>query len=200
MKKVVLIALALLAVGCASQRRYPVGEIKTQHGEILFWLYDETPGHKQSFRRLADAGYWDTLTFNRVANNFVIQGGCPDTPEGFGDSPYLLQPEFHPDLKHIYGAVGGGRDDNPEKLTAGCQFYIVQRKEGVPRLDGKYVIFGQIFKGFEVLEKIAALPVDSLDAPLQPVNMDVNVVQMTAKQLSRSGWRKTAARKSQKGK
>ena len=112
-------------------------------GEMLFWLYDETPKHKASFIKLAEENYWDSLTFNRVINNFVIQGGCPDTPEGFSDSPYLIEPEFSDSIKHIYGAVGAGRDDNPEKLSAGCQFYIVLNKKGLPRLDGNYMIFGK---------------------------------------------------------
>ncbi|MDZ7647410.1 MAG: peptidylprolyl isomerase [Cytophagales bacterium] len=62
---------------------YSVGQIKTPKGEIVFWLYDETPNHKQSFIQLAKDGYWDSLTFNRVIPNFVVQGGCPDTPAGF---------------------------------------------------------------------------------------------------------------------
>jgi peptidyl-prolyl cis-trans isomerase B (cyclophilin B) len=84
--------------------------------------------------------------------------------------------------------VGGGRDDNPQKLTAGCQFYIVQRKEGIPRLDGKYVIFGQVFKGLEVIEKIAAIQVDTLDAPLQPLPIDVNIIKLSRRQLANHGW------------
>ncbi|HEV7381082.1 MAG TPA: peptidylprolyl isomerase, partial [Dyadobacter sp.] len=79
---------------------YDVGQIKTPMGEILFWLYDETPNHKASFIKLANEKYWDTYTFNRVINNFVAQGGCPDTPEGFSQSPYLLKPEFNSKIRH----------------------------------------------------------------------------------------------------
>src|SRR5213075_1916128 len=129
------------------------------------------------------AGYWDSLTFNRVVKNFVIQGGCPDTPEGFKDSPYLLNPEFVAGLKHVYGAVGCGRDENPDKISAGCQFYIVQKKEGVPRLDGDYVVFGQVFKGMDVVDKIALVPVDSTNAPLTPIPLDVNIIQMTDSEI-----------------
>lgn len=67
------------------EKTYPIGQIKTNMGEVLFWLYDETPNHKASFIKLANQNYWDTLTFNRVIKNFVAQGGCPDTPEGFAD-------------------------------------------------------------------------------------------------------------------
>lgn len=171
-----------------SKVTYPVGQIKTSQGEMLFWMYDETPTHKASIIKLANANYWDTLTFNRVIKNFVIQGGCPDTPEGFSDSPYLLKPEFRDGIKHIYGAVGIGRDGNPEKLSAGCQFYIVQNKEGLPRLDGDYMIFGQIFKGLDVLDAIASVETDSMDTPLKPIPLDVNIISLTKDELRDLGY------------
>ncbi len=187
------IAIVLfIFIGCNSTnnqtKTYPVGQIKTPHGEMLFWLYEETPIHKASFIELANADYWDSLTFNRVIEGFVIQGGCPDTPEGFGDSPYLLKPEFNESIKHIYGAVGAGRDDNPEKLSAGCQLYIVHDKNGIPRLDGEYMIFGQLFKGFEVLDAIAEVATDSTDTPLTNVSMEVTVLNLTKEELKSSGY------------
>lgn len=191
MPQTLLILLAYLISLLAAPdppKTYPVGQIKTPQGEVLFWLYDETPVHKASFIKLATAGYWDTLTFNRVIRNFVAQGGCPDTPAGFADSPYLLRPEFNPALRHVYGAVGAGRDDNPGKLSAGCQFYIVQNKAGLPRLDGNYTIFGQVFKGMEVIDAIAAVKTDSTKAPLQPVNLDVNILNLTAADLKKQGY------------
>ncbi|MEM6807524.1 MAG: peptidylprolyl isomerase [Bacteroidota bacterium] len=168
---------------------FPIAQINTPKGEMLLWLYDETPTHKTSFLKLAAENYWDSLTFNRVIEGFVIQGGCPDTPEGFGDSPYLLEPEFHDSLKHVYGALGAGRDGNPEKLSAGCQFYIVHNSEGLARLDGDYTIFGQVFKGLEVLEAIATSPTDSLDQPIDEVGLDVNVLMMKEAELRENGYR-----------
>ncbi len=169
--------------------KYKIGQIKTEQGEMLFWMYDKTPNHKASFIKLANANYWDTLTFNRVIKNFVIQGGCPDRPAGFSDSPYLLKPEFNDSIKHVYGAVGIGRDGNAEKLSAGCQFYIVQNKEGLPRLDGDYMIFGQIFKGLDVLDEIAAVKTDSLDTPLTPIKLDVNIIELSQKELKKLGYK-----------
>jgi peptidyl-prolyl cis-trans isomerase B (cyclophilin B) len=197
MNKILLPILCLFTFACTTSQQkttekqpktYPVGLISTPLGDMFFWLHDETPGHKASFIELANKHYWDTLTFNRVIENFVIQGGCPDTPEGFGDSPYLLKPEFNDKIKHIYGAVGAGRDDNPEKLSAGCQLYIVQNKDGLPRLDGDYMIFGQIFQGFDVLDRIAAVETDSLDQPLRNVPMEVRVLELTAEQLKTEGF------------
>jgi len=170
------------------EKTYPVGQIKTTMGEVLFWLYDETPTHKASFVKLANGGYWDTLTFNRVINNFVAQGGCPDTPAGFAGSPYLLKPEFRPTLRHVYGAVGAGRDNNPEMLSAGCQFYIVQNKKGEHRLDDKFTVFGQVFKGMEVIDAIVAVKKDSTNKPLTPIKLDVNIINLTASELKKQGY------------
>jgi len=184
--KYLIIALILLS-GCSAVT-YPVGQITTPKGEMLFWLYDDTPIHKESFIKLANESFWDSLTFNRVIEDFVIQGGCPDTPEGFGDSPYLLKPEFHDHIKHIYGALGAGRDGNAEKLSAGCQLYIVDNEKGVPRLDGDYMIFGQLFKGFNVLDAIAKVETDSLDQPITSVPMEVNVLHLTQEELAIQGY------------
>lgn len=178
--------LVLLACAGKKETTFPVGQIKTQYGEILFRFHEGTPNHRDNFIKLANAGYWDSLTFNRVVKNFVAQGGCPDTPEGFKDSPYLLNPEFVDSLKHVYGAVGCGRDENPDKISAGCQFYIVQRKEGVPRLDGDYVIFGQVFKGMDVVDRIVSVPADSTNAPLNPITLDVNIIQMTKTEIDKA--------------
>ncbi len=170
------------------EKTYPVGQIKTSKGEVLFWLYDETPRHKAIFIKLANEAYWDSLTFNRVINDFVAQGGCPDTPAGFSGSPYLLEPEFVPAIRHRYGAVGAGRDDNPGKLSAGCQFYIVQNRKGLARLDDNYTVFGQVFKGMDVIDAIVAVKTDSTNTPLTPIKLDVNVVNMTAAQLKKQGY------------
>ncbi|MBD8489560.1 peptidylprolyl isomerase [Echinicola sp. CAU 1574] len=189
-KLLILLTLVFSVASCHTRtdKTYPIGQIITPKGEMLFWLYEETPIHKESFIELAKAHYWDSLTFNRVIEGFVIQGGCPDTPEGFSDSPYLLNPEFDNNIKHVYGAVGAGRDDNPEKLSAGCQLYIVHDKNGIERLDGNYTIFGQVFKGLDVLDAIAHVPTDSTDTPYEDVTMQVNLIEMTAQELKENGY------------
>jgi len=167
---------------------YPVGRIRTDLGEILFYLYPQTPNHRASFITLARQHYFDSLTFNRVIPNFVAQGGCPDTPEGFKDSPYHLAPEFNDSLRHVYGAVGAGRDDNPGKLSAGCQFYIVANKNGLKRLDGDYTVYGQVIKGMDVVEAIVAVPRDSNDQPLKPIPLHVDVIELSKEELARYGF------------
>lgn len=183
--KVLLVIISLLFSSCTKEKTYQIGQINTPKGEVLVWLYDETPKHKASFIELANAGYWDSLTFNRVIPEFVAQAGCPDTPEGFNEPEYLLEPEFNKKLTHDYGALGAGRDDNPDKLSARCQFYIVQNKNGLHRLDGNYTVFGKVIKGMEIIDEIVNVERDSLDNPLTTITLDVNIINMRASELKR---------------
>jgi peptidyl-prolyl cis-trans isomerase B (cyclophilin B) len=171
----VLSLLFYLGLNNLHAQQEPIGIIQTPLGDIYLKLHDETPVHKASFIQLAEAGYWDSLTFNRVIPDFVAQGGCPDTPEGFTDSAYLLEPEFVESLTHKYGAVGAGRDDNPGKRSARCQFYIVHQTEGIDRLDGNYTIFGQVIQGMDVVDKIVNSQRDEKDEPLEPITLKVSV-------------------------
>jgi peptidyl-prolyl cis-trans isomerase B (cyclophilin B) len=179
------IAFFLIPLFGLAQEKTPVGKIVTPYGDIIIELDDRTPNHKASFIELAKAGYWDSLTFNRVVPNFVAQGGCPDTEEGFNDPEYLLAPEFVPELKHVYGAVGAGRDGNPDKLSARCQFYIVQNPDGIPRLDGDYTIFGQVIKGMDVIEQIVRMKRDSKDEPVKPITMTISIVYLDEEGLKK---------------
>lgn len=187
MKKPLLLCCLFLLfwqVGIAQTDKIPVGYIHTPLGELWIELDERTPNHKKSFIELAEAGYWDSLTFNRVIPNFVAQGGCPDTPAGFTDPEYLLEPEFHPELKHVYGALGAGRDDNPGKLSARCQFYIVQNPAGIPRLDGDYTIFGRIIKGMDIIDRIVNVPRDKQDQPLSPISLRVEIKYLSKSEIA----------------
>ena len=174
---------------CTPEKTYQVGQIKTPMGDMLVWLYDDTPKHKAAFIELAESGYWDTYSFNRVIDNFVAQGGCPDVPEGFAYSVHLLAPEFEPGYKHVYGAFGAGRDGNPEKLSAACQFYIVQNKEGLARLDGDYMIYGHVFKGMDLVDAMVKVETDDSDEPLSTIDVDVNMIDMTATEIEAMGFK-----------
>jgi len=180
-----LMFITLFFSSCVKNETHNIGQIITPKGEILIWLYNETPNHKQSFMELANNGYWDSLTFNRVIPNFVAQGGCPDTAEGFTDREYLLEPEFNDDLRHVYGAVGAGRDDNPGMISARCQFYVVQNKEGISRLDDKFTIFGKIIKGMDVIDSIVNVERDSTNTPLTAITLDVNMISINETELKK---------------
>jgi peptidyl-prolyl cis-trans isomerase B (cyclophilin B) len=187
MYKLFLLFLLINTNAFSQKKQFEIAQIKTPLGEILIWLYAETPNHKASFIQLAKAGYWDSLSFNRVIPNFVAQGGCPDTEEGFKDPNYLLAPEINNNLVHNYGAVGAGRDDNPGKISARCQFYIVQHKNGLHRLDKDYTVFGKVIKGMELVDKIVNVPRDKKDEPLQKITLDVNIIKMKWKKLKKLG-------------
>ena len=187
----ILFLVTLFSCGNSSDQNqeyrinYDLAKIATPEGEIIILLADETPRHKASFTKLVKENYFDDYTFNRVINDFVAQGGCPDTPAGFADSPYLLEPEFSNKLRHVYGAVGAGRDDNPEMLSAGCQFYIVQNKEGLHRLNDKYTVFGRVVKGMDVVDKIVKVATDSLDQPLVPITLKIEIISLDSLEISR---------------
>ena len=188
MKKLLFLFLLLIAFACSKPKTFQVGQILIPQGEILVWLYDDTPQHKKAFLELAESGYFDDYTFNRVIDEFVAQGGCPDTPEGFAYSVHLLEPEFEAGHKHVYGAFGAGRDNNPNKLSAACQFYIVQNKNGLQRLDGNYMIYGHVIQGMDLIDQIVKVETDSINQPLQSIPLDVNIVEMTEAEILATGF------------
>jgi peptidyl-prolyl cis-trans isomerase B (cyclophilin B) len=169
----------------ATAQTESIGLIEIPQGKIYIRLFDETPKHRDSFIQLAKAGYWDSLTFNRVIPNFVAQGGCPDTEEGFNDPEYLLEPEFVRGITHVYGAVGAGRDNNPDKLSARCQFYIVQNKNGLHRLDGDYTVFGQVIKGMDIVDRIVYEKRDETDEPFTPITLKIKILELNKREIEK---------------
>ncbi|MFY9664004.1 MAG: peptidylprolyl isomerase [Candidatus Cybelea sp.] len=123
--------------------------IATARGDILFQLFpDDAPIHTAAFIKLAEAGFYDGLTFHRVEPRFVVQGGDP-SGDGTGGPGYHLKAEFNA-RPHLRGTVAMARASAPD--SAGSQFYICL---GDARfLDGKYTVFGQMTEGFEALDAI----------------------------------------------
>ena len=118
MTKSLLVILIVLLSRCAPQEEsYQIGHISTRLGDLYIWLYQETPVHRKNFIDLAEAGYWDDYSFNRVIEGFVAQGGCPDTTEGFAYSIHLLEPEFQPHLRHVYGTFAAGGQQPRQALS-----------------------------------------------------------------------------------
>lgn len=112
--------------------------ISTQMGDIKLKLYDETPLHRDNFIKLVTEHYFDSTLFHRVINNFMIQGGDPDSKRatagamlGNGGPSYTIPAEFVPTLIHKKGVLAAAREGdmvNPQKASSGSQFYIVQGK------------------------------------------------------------------------
>jgi peptidyl-prolyl cis-trans isomerase B (cyclophilin B) len=110
--------------------------IKTNQGDMVAVLYDETPKHKANFIKLAKEHYFDSLLFHRVIEGFMIQGGDPDSKNavpgqslGMGGPGYTVDAEFNPKFFHEKGALSAARlgdQQNPTKASSGSQFYVVQ--------------------------------------------------------------------------
>lgn len=118
-------------------------EMNTTLGPIKLLLYGDTPRHLENFVKLASEGFYDGLLFHRVINDFMIQGGDPDSRNavscaqlGGGDVPYQIDAEFvYPRHFHKRGALAAARQGdavNPEKKSSGSQFYIVTGKTYTP--------------------------------------------------------------------
>jgi cyclophilin family peptidyl-prolyl cis-trans isomerase len=110
--------------------------IETNYGTIVVRLSDSTPLHRDNFLKLVKVGFYDSVLFHRVIQNFMIQGGDPDSkrakagiPLGNGGPSYRIPAEFRTTLFHQKGVIAAARDNNPEKESSGSQFYIVQGKK-----------------------------------------------------------------------
>ncbi|MGN0234025.1 MAG: peptidylprolyl isomerase [Bacteroidaceae bacterium] len=122
------------------RERRSVVLIETSVGNIRVALSDDTPMHRNNFLRLVSKGYYDGTLFHRVIENFMIQGGDPDSKDaapgvelGNGEPDYRIPAEFDlPFLYHWRGALAAARESdeyNPERESSGSQFYIVWGKK-----------------------------------------------------------------------
>lgn len=139
MRKLLILALLpLLAFACKKSENIVVME--TTKGVIELKLYDATPLHRDNFVKLVKEGAYDSLLFHRVIQDFMIQGGDPDSknaapgaPLGEGDRPYTVPAEFRLDQgifhrRGVLAAAREGDDINPEQRSSAMQFYIVWGK------------------------------------------------------------------------
>ncbi len=167
--------------------------VKTELGDMVVLLYDETPMHKANFLQLAEASFFDSTSFHRVIAGFMIQGGDPNSKAG-GDASkigqggpgYTVPAEFVPTLTHEKGALAAARmgdQGNPTKASSGSQFYIVQNAGSCRHLNGSYTVFGQVIQGLEVIDKIAAMPVSPTTK--RNITMTMEVKKMSKKKIAK---------------
>ena len=148
----------------------PIVTITMENGDIMkAELYPEiAPNTVNNFISLVKKGFYNGLTFHRVINGFMIQGGCPDGT-GMGGPGYSIKGEFTQNgfvnqLKHEPGVLSMARAMHPD--SAGSQFFLMHKTS--PHLDGSYAAFGQVTEGLEIANKIAQVPTDFRDKPLEP--------------------------------
>ena len=114
--------------------------IKTTKGSINIDLFHEKAKIAVSnFANLSRRGFYNNLTFHRVIDDFMIQGGCP-IGTGSGDPGYKFKDEFHNDLKHDKPGVLSMANSGPN--TNGSQFFITH--VATPWLDKKHTVFGEV--------------------------------------------------------
>lgn len=180
-------------------------QIETDAGTITLRVFrQDAPKAVKNWRGLAKQGFYDGTPFARVIKDFVIQGGALDGSGDEAQSIYggYFEDEVDEGLYHFDGAVCLG---NHGPNTNGNQFYIVERNHvdkeqlyrmnlplkvrshyeavgGIPELDGRYTVFGQVIEGMSVVRKIASQVTDTQDAPLEPII----IRQITFKKASQS--------------
>ena len=154
------------------------------YGEIELELYPEiAPVTVRNFVYLVKSGFYNGLTFHRVIDGFMIQGGDPYTRDtsaaavakyGQGGPGYTIPAEFVPEYTHKKGAIAAARRGdiaNPKKESSGSQFYIVQDEKTCAQLNGEYTVFGETISGFEVIDRIASVATNARDLPLKEVRI-----------------------------
>jgi len=124
--------------------------ILTNKGTIkLNLFYDKAPITVSNFVNLSNRGYYNNLSFHRVINDFMIQGGCP-IGTGTGGPGYNFSDEFHPDLTHNSPGILSMANAGPG--TNGSQFFITHVP--TPWLDNKHSVFGQVVEGQNIVDEI----------------------------------------------
>lgn len=256
----------LIISSCQSKAENTIVTIATPYGNITIELFDDTPKHRDNFIKLINEGFYTDLLFHRVIQDFMIQGGDPNSADaqpsamlGRGGPGYTIEAEILPHHFHQKGALAAARqgdNTNPQRRSSGSQFYLVQGRKytreeltlefnmlrsyfaqyvqqpensalktkviklqqahnnqalsdllfsyadtlqtiynvsfyrdypinrlkaytsvgGVPHLDDQYTVFGQVVEGLDIIDKIAAMPTDRNDRPLQDISFTIKII------------------------
>ena len=172
--------IQLIEQKAVASSKSPHALIKTKFGEMEVVLFPElAPKHVESFVKLAKSGFYNGTIFHRVIPGFMIQGGDPYTKDpskrdryGTGGPGYTLPAEFSK-VAHERGILSAARTADPN--SAGSQFFIMVDK--APHLDGQYTVFGEVIKGMEVADMIVKQPRDPRDAPLERIEMTIEITE-----------------------
>lgn len=196
--------------------------LNTKYGTMHLVLFDDAPLHKANFVKLVEQKFYDSLLFHRIIDGFMIQGGDPESKTAKpnqrlgngGGNMERIPFEFKPNHIHRKGALAAARDNNSEKKSSACQFYIVQGKKrtdeevtataqrngmnyttqqradymilgGAPHLDNGYTVFGEAIDNLDLIDTIAKQPKDSADRPKEDIKMSMTVKKMRKKKIAK---------------
>lgn len=155
MKRIVstIFAAFVLAIGAAGTAQAADMEnmlyLDLEHGRVVIELRpDLAPKHVERIKELARKGFYDGLTFHRVIDGFMVQGGDPQG-NGTGGSGQNLPAEFSAE-RHVRGILSMARSQHPN--SADSQFFIMLGD--APFLDHKYTVWGKVTSGMEYVDKI----------------------------------------------
>ena len=164
---------------------YTADIVIKDHGTIKVKLdQSAAPVTVRNFVGLANSGFYNGLTFHRIIEGFMMQGGDPNGT-GTGGSAYNIKGEFSANgyknpLSHTRGAISMARNSF-DMNSASSQFFICQNDSHVSSLDGNYAAFGYVTEGMEIVDRICteAKPIDNngtIPASEQPVINSVKVI------------------------
>ncbi|MAN42183.1 MAG: peptidylprolyl isomerase [Candidatus Marinimicrobia bacterium] len=163
-----ILTIGVVFMSCAKEEKVAI--ISTKFGDMVVEFYDDVaPMHVESFKILADEGYFDGTTFHRVIPGFVIQGGDPNSKDedrmndgtggragkffGIGreedSNSWTIPAEFN-DKDHVKGTLSMARSSNPN--SGSSQFFICHA--ATPQLNNQYTVFGQVIEGLDVIDQI----------------------------------------------
>lgn len=135
MKRIMLLAVALVTLTFNSFAQKNKVKIETEYGSIVLMLYDNTPLNTNNMVKMANEHFYDSTLFHRCIPQFMIQGGDPESKQakpgqmlGNGGLGTTIPAEINETNYHKRGALGVARDQTPDKSGSPCQFYIVVGK------------------------------------------------------------------------
>jgi len=158
----------------------PVAVFDTTTGTFEVELYaKECPETVWNFINLAEGrqetsktgNFYDNLSFHRIIDGFMIQGGCP-LGTGTGDPGYRFDDEFDSSLRHDSEGILSMANSGPG--TNGSQFFITLGPQ--PHLDGRHAVFGKVIVGVEIVRNIGSVKTGRADKPVDPVVINTIVI------------------------
>jgi peptidylprolyl isomerase len=160
----------------ANMSNRPIAEIETNQGTFVVTLRpDIAPKATENFIKHAQEGYYDGVIFHRVIKNFMIQGGDPTGTGRGGQSIWGVPFEDEVTEAVKFDRPGLLAMANAGPKTNGSQFFITTA--ATPWLNNKHTIFGEVTKGYEVVEKIESTKTGAGDRPLE--EMKIIHIQIT---------------------